>query len=138
MWGSAAFESGDEMATNKPRVSVTLDPETYEVLRELAAQNRQSLSAVIGELLDAVAPTVYRVVEAGRRYQALSEGMRDQVRGTFTAAEAKIAPVLRDLEKQAFAALEAVDEAEQDPRPVTRGSRPPLSMVPPAESGSST
>ena len=126
------------MATTKPRVQVTLDPEMYAVLRDLAALNRQSLSAVIGELLHAVAPTVYRVVEAGRRFQALSEGMQDQVRGTFTAAEARIAPAVEALTAEALALLAAVDEAEQDPRPVTRGSRPPLSMSPPQDSGPST
>lgn len=126
------------MATTKPRVQVTLDPEMYAVLRDLAALNRQSLSAVISELLHAVAPTVYRVVEAGRRFQALSEGMQDQVRGTFTAAEARIAPAVEALTEEALALLAVVGGAEQDPRPVTRGSRPPLSMSPPEDSGAST
>lgn len=126
------------MATTKPRAMVTLDPETYKALRDLAAINGQSLSAVIGELLYAVVPTVQRVVEAGRRYQALSEGMQDQVRSTFTAAEAKIAPAVEALTEEAFGLLAAIDEAEQDPRPVTRGSRTPLSMVPREESGPST
>jgi len=126
------------MATSKPRAMVTLEPEMYAELRELAALNGQSLSAVIAELLHAVAPTVHRVVVAGRRYQALSEGMQAHVRDTFTAAEARIAPAVEALTEEALALLAAVDEAEQDPRPVTRGSRTPLSMVPPAESGSST
>jgi len=126
------------MATTKPRAMVTLDPETYAVLRDLAQLNGQSLSAVIGGLLDAVAPTVLRVVEAGRRFEALSEGMQEQVRGTFNAAEAEIAPALLDLQEQAFALFSVVEEAEADPRPVTRGSRTPLPPSPLRESGSST
>ena len=123
------------MATSKPRVSVTLDPETYAELRELAAINRQSLSAVIGGLLDAVVPTVHRVVEVGRRFQTLSEGMQAQVRGTFEDAEAEIAPALRIVQDQAFSALAAVEETMGDPRPVTRGSRPPLKSVGPRKPG---
>jgi len=126
------------MATTKPRISVTLNPETYGELRALAAINRQSLSAVIGGLLDAVVPTVHRVVEVGRRFQSLSEGMQAQVTATFEDAEAEVAPALRIVQDRAFAALAAVEEATRDPRPVTRGSRPPLSMVPPHESGPST
>lgn len=125
------------MATVKPRVSVTLDPEMHAVLRELAAFNGESVSAVIGGLLDAVAPTVLRVVEAGRQFQALSDEMKEQVRGTFSNAEAQIGPVLLDLQAQAFAALAVVEEAKSDPRPVTRGSRTPLKSVGPAKSGRS-
>jgi len=126
------------MATTKPRVSVTLDPEMYAQLRDLARLNGESLSAVIGGLLHAVAPTVYRAVEVGRQFQRLSEGMQAQIRAQFTDAEIEIGPALQALTEKAFAALAAVDEAEQDPRPVTRGSRPPLSMAPPQESGPST
>ena len=126
------------MSTSKPRVSVTLDPETYEVLHGLAQLNGESLSAVIGGLLDAVAPTVLRVVEAGRRFETLSQGMQEQVRSTFNAAEAEIAPALLDLQEQAFALLSVVEEVGPDPRPVTRGSRPPLPPSPLRESGCST
>ena len=123
------------MATTKPRISVTLNPETYDELRALAAINRQSLSAVIGGLLDAVVPTVHRVVEVGRRFQSLSEGMQAQVTATFEDAEAEIAPALRIVQDRAFSALAAVEEAIQDPRPVTRGSRPPLKSVSTGKSG---
>jgi hypothetical protein len=126
------------MATAKPRVSVTLDPDLHAALRELAALNGESLSAVIGGLLEALAPTVLRVVEAGRQFQALSNDMQDQVRKTFTEAEAEISPALSDLQTQAFAALAALESgphAKQDPRPVTRGSRPPLKSVTPPQSG---
>jgi predicted DNA-binding protein (UPF0278 family) len=123
------------MATTKPRVSVTLDPEMYEEVRELAVLTGESMSAVIGGLLDAVAPTVHRVVEAGRLFQSYSAEMQDRVGGTFAAAEAKIAPALHRLQEQAFAALRELEGEPDDPRPVTRGSRPPLVSVHPEKSG---
>lgn len=123
------------MTTSKPRVSVTLEPDLYDDLRELAQLNGESLSAVIGGLLEAVAPTVRRVVTVGRQFQALSGEMKDEVRGRFAAAEAKISPALHDLTEQALAALDAVEPTTEDPRPVTRGSRPPLRSHPLDKSG---
>jgi len=126
------------MATTKPRVSVTLDPEMYAALRELADMNGESMSAVIGGLLEVVAPTVLRVVEAGRQFQALSAEMQDQARSSFARAEQTIAPVVADLTEQAFAALAVVPATENDPRPVTRGSRPPSKQSPHEKSGPET
>ena len=123
------------MATSKPRVSVTLEPEMYAALQELAALNGESLSAVIGGLLDAVAPTVLRVVEAGRQFRALSAEMQEHARNTFTAAEEQIAPAVADLTSQAVAALAALSGTETDPRPVTRGSRPPSKNSPTRQAG---
>lgn len=126
------------MATVKPRVSVTLEPEMYAALKELAALNGESLSSVIGELIDAVAPTVLRVVEAGRQFEALSAGMQERARETFLAAEQQIAPAVAELTEQAVAALAALAGTETDPRPVTRGSRPPSKSSPRSKSGSSS
>ena len=125
------------MATTKPRVSVTLEPEMYAELRDLARLNRESLSAVIGGLLYAVAPTVHRAVVVGRQFQRLSEEMQAEIRDKFTDAEIEITPALQALTEKALAALAAVGEAEQDPRPVTRGSRTPLKSVGPTKSGRS-
>jgi uncharacterized protein (DUF1778 family) len=129
------------MATTKPRVQVSLSPEAYVVLKDLASMNHQSVSSVISGALDAMMPTIERVVEAGRRFELLSAEMRERVQQNFTAAEARVLPVVEELKDEMVDLLglfEGVDNVELDPRPVTRGSRPPLSMSPPQDSGPST
>lgn len=116
------------MPTKKPRLTITLDPVTHELLKELAEVNEQSLSSVISELLDTMIPTVQRVVEAGRHFQLLSEDMKAQIRRNFDAAESLVLPEVAAMESDFIALLNSVGEAaaaEADPRPVTRGSRPP-------------
>lgn len=119
------------MATKRPRTSVTFTPETYELLRELAEMNGQSLSSLASEMLDLLVPQVRGVVEAGRRYQALSESMREQIRREFEEAEERVVPAAEALQREIFGMLEGIgQEPEQDPRAVTRGSRPPSSTLP--------
>ena len=129
------------MATTKPRLSVTLEPVTYKVFRDLAELNGKSLSSVISGALDAMTPTVERVVEAGRRFELLSGEMRERVAQNFAGAEARVTPVVEQLKGEMVDLLglfDGVGDVELDPRPVTRGSRPPLSMSPQQDSGSST
>lgn len=50
------------MPTEKPRVTVTLEPSTHEVIDRMAALQRRTRGAVIADLLDAVAPAMGRTV----------------------------------------------------------------------------
>jgi uncharacterized protein (DUF1778 family) len=116
------------MATNKPRITITLEPEQYELVRELARMNDQSMSSVVVELVQAIQPTIERVVNAGRAFEQLSDDMKDKIRANFEGAEQRIMPALTELEADFLATLASVSEAAaapEDPRAVTRGSRPP-------------
>jgi hypothetical protein len=106
-------------------VTVTLEPGTYEVVRDLARMQGQSVSSVVAGLVDAVLPTVARVVEAGRAFEALSEEMRERVVSNFAAAEERLVPAVEELLGEALDLL-AMPGTEPDPRLVTRGSRPPI------------
>ena len=50
------------MATTKPRVTVTLDPFSHEVISALAGLQSRSRGAVIAEMMEAVAPALSRTV----------------------------------------------------------------------------
>lgn len=64
------------MATVKPRVGVTLEPEQYDLLSRLAALQGRSRSQILKELLEAVQPALARVVEIGELYRAANEETR--------------------------------------------------------------
>ena len=44
------------MATSKPRVTVTLEPDDYALLRELAELSDESMSSILADLLATTAP----------------------------------------------------------------------------------
>jgi len=50
------------MPTIKPRVQVTLEPHTHEVIERLAALQGRTRGAVIADLIDSVAPALARTV----------------------------------------------------------------------------
>lgn len=73
------------MPTIKPRVQVTLEPSTHEVIERLAALQGCSRGAVIADLIDSVAPALGRTVallEAAREAPAqVRQGLIDVVQG---------------------------------------------------------
>lgn len=73
------------MPTIKPRVQVTLEPSTHEVIERLAALQGCSRGAVIADLIDSVAPALGRTVallEAAREAPSqVRQGLIDVVQG---------------------------------------------------------
>ena len=61
------------MATSKPRVTVTLKPSTYAVLREMSRLTKNSQSQIVAELLEQAEPIFERmvqVIQAAKNAQA--------------------------------------------------------------------
>lgn len=113
--------------TESRRITVTFAAETHELVREMADLNNTSMSKIVAELIDTMVPTLQRVIDAGRHFQALSDEMKERIQGNFAAAEATVLPVVQEMEQEFLALLESVSDAakqEENPRRVTRGSRP--------------
>lgn len=68
------------MPTIKPRVQVTLEPETHVVIDRLAALQGRSRGAVIADMLDSIVPALNRTVallEAAKEApQQIKDGLR--------------------------------------------------------------
>lgn len=133
------------MATNKPRITVTLEKHDYELLRRMAAHQGQSMSSVVVEVLGLVREPFERVVSMLDRLAAAKGQIRDGVLLAATQAEEAIAPLADQLSSQfdlfERAVMEASEAAERaaaatgaaaapavrsdaarNPRLVTRGS----------------
>ena len=68
------------MPTKKPRITITLEPDTYDLFKQFAAIQKRSMSSVINELLTEVSPPVARVITTLIRAQGLpSEVVKDMV-----------------------------------------------------------
>jgi len=84
------------VATNKPRVTVTLDPEHYAVLADMAKVTGGTVSSIISEMVGEAAPTFRRVVSLLREAEAAKSGVGERVRELATEAELQLLPLASD------------------------------------------
>lgn len=77
------------MATTKPRITLTMEPELYALYRDLAGLQGRSMSAIIVDLLDATSPVQQQVLEALRRVLSVQEEGRSEMLASLEKAQAK-------------------------------------------------
>jgi hypothetical protein len=134
------------MSTTKPRITITLEPQVYEVLRRLSAASGDSMSAIVTNFLDVAVPPMERMVVIMEQAKAIPDEAKESLRGAILRAEAQVLPAAAAVIDQAdlfladalSIAREAVPrgaathraerspEALTTPVPVTRGSGRPI------------
>lgn len=110
------------MPTLKPRVQVTLEPPTHEVIERLATLQGRTRGAVIAELLDAIAPSLGRTVAI---LEAAVEAPNDVKRGLRAMVDSLHQEVITtsgDAAKQLDMVLDQLADSGANPHVVTRGS----------------
>jgi hypothetical protein len=134
------------MPTAKPRVQVSMSPSAYQSLSRLATARRVSRSVVMAELFEAARPALDRlaeVIEAARSapkdvLQRFASAVEQGESQALTGVEAHLGQLdllihgLKDGKsweaspparpRAAERSGDVRSRAEQDPRPVTRGS----------------
>lgn len=133
------------MATNKPRINVTLEPHRYALFKRLAALQGVSMSALIAELMETVADPMERVCVVLEAAAKAPGDLKSGLRAAVDRAEATLMPnALKTLEQfdmfvgdigkvieaagapgsTCEAGAPGAPAASPDPRLVTRGSTP--------------
>lgn len=134
------------MPTIKPRINVTLEPMTYDVISRLATLSNKSRARIIAELLDPVVPALARTVglleAAAEAPEQVKKGFREVVEGL----REELTDVAGDAAKQLDILLDRIDREDSesaaecaaldgdpsvaaqgsDPHVVTRGSGIPV------------
>lgn len=82
------------MATTKPRITVTLSPQVYQMLRVISSAGGQTMSAIVSDLLDVHSPVLERMAVTMQRMKQLNDEKKAQVHKALDEAEATFAPVL--------------------------------------------
>lgn len=101
------------MATSKPRITITLDPQAYEVVSRLAAANRKSMSSVVTDFLDLARPQMERMVTILESARSAPDQARASIRKSLDRAESVLLPVLLEAIEQQDLFL--VEELGLDP-----------------------
>jgi len=82
------------MATNKPRITVTLEPRVYEVLRAISDNSGQSMSYFISDMLSTNYPIFERMAVSFQRIASQRELHKREIGETLQDAESALAPLL--------------------------------------------
>ena len=92
------------MATTKPRVNLTLEPEHYEILTRLAKVQGTSRARIINELFKEVVPQLESVVvtleEAKAAAQKLTPEAKARLRAKMEGKEAEAMEAMQELRKE--------------------------------------
>lgn len=78
--------------SKSPRITVSLKPEHYEVLRRLSAVNGLSMSAILSETWDLAAPVLARVAHLLEEANAAQASVKEGIREATAAAALELAP----------------------------------------------
>jgi hypothetical protein len=128
------------MATTKPRLSVTLEPEIYETYARLARLQGRSMSKLASEQLEFMEPAMFKVADLLQRVEQTTEKNREifhkaagrvdgHMEGLFGMIEA-----LFDGVTEASAAASGGSNGAPDASDVTPTPLSPLSSPEPPES----
>jgi hypothetical protein len=74
------------MSTSKPRITVTLEPRTHEVLSRLSAAGDQSMSSIVAQFVEVALPSLERVVVVLERAKAAPQETLDGVASAYERA----------------------------------------------------
>lgn len=117
------------MPTAKPRIAVTLEQTTFEVITRMAALQGVSRGSIVADLLDSVAPSLARTVSLLEAAAAAPKQVQDGLREVVEAAHDDFTALAGDATRQLDMLLDAFARTGADPHVVTRGSgiTPPVS-----------
>lgn len=110
------------MPTVKPRVAVTLEPATHEVIARLADLQGRTRGAIIAELLDEVAPALTRTVALLEAAAAAPEQVKAGLRSVVENVHQELVALSGDAVGQMDLMFAALSGGASTPVSVTRGS----------------
>jgi hypothetical protein len=88
------------MTTSKPRITITLDPNVYGVIRSISAASGQPMSAIVSDLLDSSVPILERMVQTFNQLRTMKETERAAVVKALADAEDVLSPMLMQVTGQ--------------------------------------
>lgn len=112
------------MATTKPRITISLTPEQYEIVRRLSVLQKAPMSRIITDFFGEVAPILANVADTLEAAQRASSDARAKFVRAAEVANDELRPLAEAVKNQfdMFAGeLERLNRSVSDPRPVITG-----------------
>jgi len=84
------------MATDKPRITITLDPHVYEVLSTLSQLQGSPKARIVSELLESVVPVFERTCYVLQMAQKAQSGVNQDIKDSLERSEAKLQAMMNE------------------------------------------
>lgn len=84
------------MPTAKPRITIMLEPRSYEVIKRLSAAGGESMSSIVAEFVNVALPSLERVVLVLERARAAPKEVSAGLRAAVERAERDMLPAMSD------------------------------------------
>lgn len=88
------------MATERHRITISLESKDYETLRRLARLQRAPMSRIVSELVEEVTPVLERVCAAIEVAAKANEGVKVSIRRAVAEAEQSLLPHAQAVARQ--------------------------------------
>ena len=99
------------MATSKPRITVTLDDQSYRVLKAISDCSGQPMSKFVAELLDGARPTLERMAVTFQKIKQAQEQERGKFLTAIDDAQSVLEPYVMETVGQFDLFMTRIDDA---------------------------
>jgi len=115
------------MATSKPRITVTLTKRQHEVFQSLSASSGQSMSSLVGEIIEVSMPTFERMAATFQKLNAAQDLERSKIADALDEAQSALEPIALAAAGQFDLFLRNVEAVtEGGPAGAAHARRPPV------------
>lgn len=120
------------MPAVNPRITITLKPQTHAALQRMSALAGNSMSSIVGELLEQSQPVfdrMVRLLEAAAKIKDSAQGEKDRIAKSLEDAQAnlerQLGLSLEWMDERAAPILEAAEKLDRRAGRADRDARPP-------------
>lgn len=82
------------MATTKPRITITLEPRQYEVLKAIREVSGFDMASIIRDLISASEPVLVQTAIALQKVKSATDAQKVEMAKVIEASQAKYEPIL--------------------------------------------
>lgn len=81
------------MATNKPRITITLTKRQHEVITAISDASGQSMSSILGEIVEVTMPTFERMAATLQKIKSVRQLEQSRLADAMENAQAALEPI---------------------------------------------
>jgi len=111
------------MATEKPRITVTLEPETYEIIKGISKVQRISMSKFINETFTEMSPALGNMLSLLQAAESAPKEVIARYKGIMETETDRYQSFIRTSEKQLDWVVESVGNDRSQPPYINKGVR---------------
>lgn len=113
--------------SKNPRLIVTVKPHVKRTIERLAVVQDRSMSAIVGELLEELEPSLLRLVMLGEAFREMSESRKESLRQGIDAAEEQVHAAMMQAMEAAGLIESVLEDAVEAANGDENDGQPPIS-----------